>query len=86
MRWLRFENSKLRGAFLEAGLSDPKMELNAPVGGGPRWGGYGFAAGTLRTLLPLVESFGIATAEEVGVQTLTERLREEMVSAWAPRS
>ncbi len=47
---MRFENSKLRGAFLEAGLSDPKMELNAPVGGGPRWGGYGFAAGTLRSL------------------------------------
>ena len=89
---------KLRGAFLEAGLPEPKMELNAPVGGGSRWGGYEFAAGTLKTLLPLVERFGIATAEEVGVETLAERLREEMVesggvgkppemvSAWAPRS
>ena len=88
---------KLRGTFLEAGLPEPKMELNAPVGGGPGWGGYEFAAGTLRTLLPLVERFGIATAEEVDVETLAERLREEMVasggvgkppemvSAWAPR-
>lgn len=88
---------KLRPAFLEAGLPEPRMELNAPVGGGPRWGGYEFAAGTLRTLLPLVERFGMATAEEVGVDTLAERLREEMgasggvgkppemVSAWAPR-
>lgn len=88
---------KLRRAFLEAGLPEPRMELNAPVGGGPRWGGYEFAAGTLRTLLPLVERFGIATAEDVGVDTLADRLREEMVasdgvgkppemvSAWAPK-
>jgi hypothetical protein len=86
---------KLHHAFLEAGLPEPRMELNAPVGGGPRWGGYEFAAGTLRTLLPLVEKFGIATAEEVSVGTLAERLRDElvasngvgkppeMVSAWA---
>jgi SAM-dependent methyltransferase len=86
---------KLHHTFLEAGLPEPRMELNAPVGGGPRWGGYEFAAGTLRTLLPLVERFGIATAEEVGVDTLADRLREElvasggvgkppeMVSAWA---
>jgi SAM-dependent methyltransferase len=88
---------KLRRAFLEAGLPEPRMELNAPVGGGPRWGGYEFAAGTLRTLLPLVERFGIATAEDVGVDSLADRLREEMVasdgvgkppemvSAWAPK-
>src|SRR4051794_27971793 len=51
---------KLRGAFVEAGLPDPKMELNAPVGG-PRWGGYELAAGTIKTLLPLLERFGITT-------------------------
>jgi SAM-dependent methyltransferase len=72
---------KLRGAFLDAGLPEPKMELNAPVGGGPRWGGYEFAAGTLKTLLPLVERFGIATTEEVGIETLAERLRKEMVES-----
>jgi ubiquinone/menaquinone biosynthesis C-methylase UbiE len=88
---------KLRRAFLEAGFPEPRMELNAPVGGGPQWDGYELAAGTLRTLLPLVERFGIATAEEVDVDTLADRLREEMVasdgvgktpemvSAWAPK-
>jgi hypothetical protein len=76
---------KLRGAFVEAGLPEPRVELNAPVGGGPRWGGYEFAAGTIRSLLPLVERFGIATAEEVDVETLAERLQDEMVSAWAPK-
>jgi SAM-dependent methyltransferase len=89
---------KLRRAYLDAGLQEPRMELNAPVGGGPLWGGYEFAAGTVRTLLPLLERFGIATAEEVGVDTLAGRLREEMVasggvgkppemvSAWATKS
>jgi ubiquinone/menaquinone biosynthesis C-methylase UbiE len=88
---------KLRGTFVEAGLPEPRMELNAPVGGGPRWDGYEFAAGTVRTLSPLLERFGIATAEEVGVETLAGRLREEtvasggvvkppeMVSAWAQK-
>jgi SAM-dependent methyltransferase len=71
----------LRGAFVEAGLPEPKMELNAPVGGGPRWGGYELAAGTIKTLLPLLERFGIATSEEVGVETLAQRLREEMVAS-----
>lgn len=72
---------ELRSAFVEAGLPEPRMELNAPVGGGPLWGGYEFAAGTVRTLLPLLERFGIATAEEVGVETLAARLREEMVAS-----
>jgi hypothetical protein len=57
------------------------MELNAPVDGGPRWGGCEFAAGTIKTLLPLLERFGIATSEEVGVETLAQRLREEMVAS-----
>ena len=74
---------KLHRTFLEAGLPEPKMELNAPVGGGPRWGGYEFAAGTLRTLLPLVERFGIATAEEM-VESGGAGKPPEMVSAWAP--
>src|SRR5829696_3495629 len=43
--------------------------------------GYEFAAGTLRSLLPLIEKFGIVTAEEVEVDTLAERLREELVAS-----
>ncbi len=88
---------KLRRTFLEAGLPEPGAELNAPVGGGPLWGGYEWTVETLGSLLPLVEKFGIATAEEADVDTLADRLREElvtsggvvkppeMVSAWAPK-
>ena len=34
-----------------------------------------------RTLLPLMERTGLATAAEVGLDTLAARLREEVVAA-----
>ena len=66
--------------FLEAGLPAPQMRLDAAVGGGPEWAGYGYIASLLRTLLPLIVKFNIATAEEVDIDTLEERFRDEMVS------
>ena len=66
--------------FLEAGLPAPQMRLDAAVGGGPEWAGYGYIASLIRTLLPLMVKFGVATAEEVGIDTLEERFRDEVVS------
>ncbi len=66
--------------FLEAGLPEPQMRLDAAVGGGPEWAGYGYMVSLLRTLLPLIVKFGIATAEEVEIDTFEERLRDEVVS------
>ena len=43
----------------------------------------------LAAKLPLIEKFSVATAEEVGIDTFEERLRDEVVStrsfitAWA---
>ena len=86
---------KLFESYLEVGLPAPKMEVNSPVGGGPNWEGYEYAAETLRSMMPLVLKFGIATAEEVEIETLADRLRAEsvayqgvvkppeMISAWA---
>ena len=65
--------------FSEAGLPAPQMRLDAAVGGGPEWAGYGYIASMLRTLLPLIVKFGVATAEEVGVDTFEERFRDEVV-------
>ena len=46
------------------------------------WGGYDeYVAETLGTLLLVVEKFGITTPEEVGVDTLSERLHEESVTS-----
>jgi hypothetical protein len=63
--------------FLEAGLPAPEMELMTAVGGGPDWAGYEQLVDLTTALLPLMHNFGIASPEEVQVETLFQRLREE---------
>lgn len=70
----------LFGAFVDAGLPEPEMHLAAPVGGPENWTGYRFVVEAFRSLVPLMEEFGIATAEEVDLDTLAERLRNEVVA------
>jgi ubiquinone/menaquinone biosynthesis C-methylase UbiE len=65
--------------FVEAGLPAPRMRLDAAVGGGSAWEGYDYIGSTLRAILPLIVSHGVATAEEVGVDSFGARLREEVV-------
>jgi ubiquinone/menaquinone biosynthesis C-methylase UbiE len=71
---------KLRQIFLDAGLLDPHLHLYAPMGGGPEWVGYEYLAQTIRSMVPLLVRYGIATEEEVDVDTLADRLRHEVVS------
>jgi ubiquinone/menaquinone biosynthesis C-methylase UbiE len=71
----------LRRTFLYAGLPEPEMNLCSPVGGGPDWPGYDYAAESLRSMLPLMLKLGIATEEEVEIDTLAMRLRAETVAA-----
>ena len=40
-------------------------------------------AGIIRTVLPLIERTGVATAADVGVETLQQRLSDEIVAAAA---
>ncbi|HEY7355057.1 MAG TPA: class I SAM-dependent methyltransferase [Ktedonobacterales bacterium] len=63
--------------FLEAGLPAPEMDLMNTVGGGPEWAGYEQIVDVTVALLPLIIQFGIATREEVQIETLLQRLREE---------
>jgi SAM-dependent methyltransferase len=85
---------RLRGIFAEAGLPAPEMHLDAAVGGGPDWPGYEYMARLIRTILPQITKLGIATEEEVGIDTLADRLRAEIgddgaaitwgfITAWA---
>ncbi len=67
----------LHRTFLDAGLSAPVLHFVAPLGGAESWAGYDFIANAFRSLVPLMEEFGIATAEEVDVDTLSDRIREE---------
>ena len=71
-------------AFVDAGLPEPTLHFETPMGGPAAWPGYEFLANSIRSILPLMEKYGIATAEEVEVATLAERLRAEVVAAKRP--
>jgi SAM-dependent methyltransferase len=71
---------KLFQTYLAAGLPAPHLRVDAAVGGGPDWPGYRYLAGTVRSLLPFLEQIGAVTAAEVDIDTLEERLRDEVVA------
>ena len=64
--------------FIEVGLPPPEMHLQSPIGAEGKWVGYRYMATIFQSLLPLIERYGIATAEEVDIATLAERLRAEV--------
>lgn len=74
----------LSRAFVDAGLPVPVLHLEAPVGGSETWVGYRYLAEIFRSLLPLLEEYGMATGDEVDLETLEERLRREAVAAKRP--
>jgi ubiquinone/menaquinone biosynthesis C-methylase UbiE len=65
--------------FLAAGLPAPQMLGEAIIITGADPIGCLLGAETTRALLPLILKFGLATAEEVGIDTLAERLHQEAV-------
>ena len=71
-------------AYVEAGLPEPYMHFESPVGGPEDWAGYSFIANSFRSLVPLLEQFGMATADQVDVDTLAERVRREVVTSKRP--
>jgi SAM-dependent methyltransferase len=71
---------ELRGAFRAAGLPAPALRSEQDVGGGPAWTGYEALAETARAALPLITAAGLATAEELDVDTLAGRLRAAVVA------
>ena len=71
-------------AFVDAGLPPPEMHLQSPIGAAKTWAGYRYMATIFQSLLPLLEKYGLATAEQVGVDTLAERLRQEVLRSKRP--
>jgi ubiquinone/menaquinone biosynthesis C-methylase UbiE len=85
---------RLRSVFARAGLPAPEMHLDAAVGGGPDWPGYEYMARLIRTILPQITKLGVATEEDVGIDSLADRLHAEVgddgaavtwgfITAWA---
>jgi ubiquinone/menaquinone biosynthesis C-methylase UbiE len=89
---------KLHETFVGAGLQAPTMRLEAPVGGTAANGVWlGRFKELIATLLPEMGRLGVATAEQVDIETLIERINAEaartnsviighfQVGAWARR-
>ena len=68
-------------AFVDAGLPPPTMHLESPIGAEKMWAGYRYMATIFQSLLPLLEKYGLATAEQVDVNTLASRIREEVIAS-----
>jgi len=69
--------TKLYSTFLRAGFPAPDMTAAALVVCGPIPTGYGYPVGVLRSLLPLIERTGIASAAEIDIDTLAVRMHED---------
>lgn len=70
--------------FIDAGLAAPKMNLQSPIGAEGTWVGYRYMATIFESLLPLITEYSLATSEQVDVDTLSERLRMEVLRAKRP--
>jgi SAM-dependent methyltransferase len=91
---------KLHQVFLDAGLEAPQMLVDALTGGSQPLVEEvtGYLADTVRSMLPLLLKSAIATEEEVGIETLAARFRDEVLqqgsvirsylflSAWARKA
>jgi hypothetical protein len=75
---------KLFGIFTDAGLPEPFMITTTVMGGRADWDGFQVRADATKSLMPLFEEFGIATSDEVGPDTLAQRLCAEAITARLP--
>ena len=71
-------------AFVDAGLPPPTMHLESPIGAEKNWAGYLYMATIFQSLLPLLEKYGLATAEQIDVDTLASRIRQEVITSKRP--
>jgi len=84
--------TKLHQVFLAAGLEAPRMCTDALIGGGNAWVERfvsAFGANMLRSILPLILQYGVATEDEMALDTFDRRYREEVlgqgsVIQWLP--
>jgi SAM-dependent methyltransferase len=72
--------SEIYPGFLAAGLSGPSMRMDALIGGGPQCPVYEIVAELVQSLLPAMEKLKIASAVEVEISTLAQRMRDEVVA------
>lgn len=69
---------KLLTVFRAAGLPEPVMHMDAFVGGAAS-AGLDWFVSTIKSLIPMMVKHGVATADEIGIDTLKERIIAEAV-------
>jgi SAM-dependent methyltransferase len=91
---------RLPEVFHRCGLPSPQLQMGCMIGSGPEFAQQFavYAAGLLRSLLPRLVEYGIATEQEVGIETLATRFAEQFgdptsiirwflyVGAWSTKS
>jgi hypothetical protein len=70
----------LAKAFEQAGIQARYIAREGMAETGPDAMCYAFYADTIRTLLPVMQKFNVTTPEEVQVETLAGRLRDEAMA------
>jgi ubiquinone/menaquinone biosynthesis C-methylase UbiE len=71
---------KLYSTFQAAGLATPTMRLHAVIGGANALDEVHLDADQAMVLAADIERLGVATASELGIETLVERIIQEMVT------
>ena len=71
-------------SFVDAGLPEPSLHFEAPMGGPENWPGFIYLENSFRSILPLIEAYEIATANEVDVDTLAARIQSEVAASKRP--
>ncbi len=73
--------SRLHSAFRQAGLPAPQMIAAARVESGPSSLAYAALARVIESAAPMIERLGVATAADLHLETLEQRIRDEVVQA-----
>jgi hypothetical protein len=74
---------RLPAVFRAAGLPVPETRIHGRMEGHADSGVFDVIAGTVRSLLPMMERFDVVRRGEVDAETLSERLRDEILAAGA---
>jgi len=69
--------AKLPQIFAADGLPSPELRLEAPIGSGTDWVGYDYLVEMVRGMLPAIQLYGIASEQEMRLDTLAEEMRSE---------
>ena len=75
---------ELYKTYVDAGLPEPALHFEAPMGGPENWPGFEYLENSFRSILPLIEAYEIATADEVDVDTLAARIQSEVAASKRP--